>query len=172
MDTASWVSAWNALLLQLCCVFTEPTAEVWRQIALGWVLPVVFCLYCKPPDCDRARRPDRPTRLRPMGRGRSDPGSQTAVGLREHPRLVQQDRPSSGPAGDGPGDAREGVVRPVRGGGAGADARRPRFDRARSGSPASGVVAASNFTQVEVFSPSSTNSGNRCLCPFRGSVNG
>jgi len=42
----------------------------------------------------------------------------------------------------------------------------------RAGSPASGVVAASNFTQVEVFSPSSTNSGNRCLCPFRGSVNG
>jgi len=38
MDTASLVSAWNALLLQLCCVFTEPTAEVWRQIALGWVL--------------------------------------------------------------------------------------------------------------------------------------
>ena len=100
MDTASLVSAWNALLLPLCCVFTEPTAEVWRQIALGWVLPVVFCLYRKPPDCDRARRPDRPTRLRPMGRGRSDPGSQTAVGLREHPRLVPQDRQSSGPAGD------------------------------------------------------------------------
>jgi hypothetical protein len=38
MDTASLVSARNALLLQLCCVFTEPTAEVWRQIALGWVL--------------------------------------------------------------------------------------------------------------------------------------
>jgi len=38
MDTASLVSAWNALLLQLCCVFTEPTAEIWRQIALGWVL--------------------------------------------------------------------------------------------------------------------------------------
>jgi len=38
MDTASLVSAWNALLLHLCCVFTEPTAEVWRQIALGWVL--------------------------------------------------------------------------------------------------------------------------------------
>ena len=38
MDTASLVSTWNALLLQLCCVFTEPTAEVWRQIALGWVL--------------------------------------------------------------------------------------------------------------------------------------
>jgi len=38
MDTASLVSAWNALLLHLCPVFTEPTAEVWRQIALGWVL--------------------------------------------------------------------------------------------------------------------------------------
>ena len=38
MDTASLVSTWNALLLQLCCVFTEPTAEVWRQIALGWTL--------------------------------------------------------------------------------------------------------------------------------------
>jgi len=38
MDTTSLVSAWNALLLQLCCVFTEPTAQVWRQIALGWVL--------------------------------------------------------------------------------------------------------------------------------------
>jgi hypothetical protein len=38
MDTASLVSAWNALLLQLCCVFAEPTAQVWRQIALGWVL--------------------------------------------------------------------------------------------------------------------------------------
>jgi len=38
MDTASLVSAWNALLLQLCCVFTQPTAQVWQQIALGWVL--------------------------------------------------------------------------------------------------------------------------------------
>jgi len=38
MDPTSPVSAWNALLLQLCCVFTEPTAQVWRQIVLGWVL--------------------------------------------------------------------------------------------------------------------------------------
>jgi hypothetical protein len=49
MDTASLVSAWNALLLHLCCVFTESTAEVWRQIALGWVLhrgpaPVTLCI--------------------------------------------------------------------------------------------------------------------------------
>jgi hypothetical protein len=32
------VSAWNAIVVQLCYVFTEPTARVWRQIALGWVL--------------------------------------------------------------------------------------------------------------------------------------
>jgi hypothetical protein len=38
MDTTFLVSTWNALVLQLCCVFTEPTAHVWRQIALGWVL--------------------------------------------------------------------------------------------------------------------------------------
>jgi hypothetical protein len=38
MDTTTLVSTWNALVLQLCCVFTEPTAHVWRQIALGWVL--------------------------------------------------------------------------------------------------------------------------------------
>jgi hypothetical protein len=38
MDTTTLVSTWNALVLQLCCVFTEPTARVWRQIALGWVL--------------------------------------------------------------------------------------------------------------------------------------
>jgi len=38
MDATSLVSAWNALVIQLTCVFTEPTAHVWRQIALGWVL--------------------------------------------------------------------------------------------------------------------------------------
>lgn len=38
MDAVSLVSAWEALVLQLCCVFTEPTAHVWRQIATGWVL--------------------------------------------------------------------------------------------------------------------------------------
>jgi len=38
MDTTFPVSTWNALVLQLCCVFTEPTAQVWRQIVLGWVL--------------------------------------------------------------------------------------------------------------------------------------
>ena len=38
MDTALLVSAWNALVQQLCCVFTRPTARTWQQIALGWVL--------------------------------------------------------------------------------------------------------------------------------------
>ena len=38
MDAPSLVSAWNALVQQLCCVFTEPTARTWRQITLGWVL--------------------------------------------------------------------------------------------------------------------------------------
>jgi hypothetical protein len=38
MDATSLVSAWNAIVVQLCYVFTEPTARVWRQIALGWVL--------------------------------------------------------------------------------------------------------------------------------------
>jgi hypothetical protein len=38
MDAASLVSAWDALVQQLCYVFTEPTARTWRQIALGWVL--------------------------------------------------------------------------------------------------------------------------------------
>ncbi|MFA7236529.1 MAG: hypothetical protein WC058_06670, partial [Phycisphaeraceae bacterium] len=32
------ISAWNSLVQQLACVFTAPTAEVWRQLALGWVL--------------------------------------------------------------------------------------------------------------------------------------
>jgi hypothetical protein len=38
MDATSLVSAWDALVQQLCYVFTEPTARTWRQIALGWVL--------------------------------------------------------------------------------------------------------------------------------------
>lgn len=38
MDTASLVSAWNALVQHLCCVFTQPTALTWQQIVLGWVL--------------------------------------------------------------------------------------------------------------------------------------
>jgi len=38
MDAPSWVSAWDALVQQLGCVFTEPTARTWQQIALGWVL--------------------------------------------------------------------------------------------------------------------------------------
>jgi len=38
MDAPSLVSAWDAVVQQLCYVFTEPTARTWRQIALGWVL--------------------------------------------------------------------------------------------------------------------------------------
>lgn len=38
MDATSLVSAWNVLIQQLACVFTQPTAGVWQQIALGWVL--------------------------------------------------------------------------------------------------------------------------------------
>jgi len=38
MDAVSLVSAWNALVNHLSCVFTAPTARVWQQIALGWVL--------------------------------------------------------------------------------------------------------------------------------------
>jgi len=38
MDATSLVSAWEALVVQLCCVFTEPTARTWQQIVLGWVL--------------------------------------------------------------------------------------------------------------------------------------
>jgi hypothetical protein len=37
MDAPSLVSAWDALVLQLCCVFTEPTARTWQQIVWGWV---------------------------------------------------------------------------------------------------------------------------------------
>ena len=38
MDASALTSAWNSLLLQLCCVFTEPTARTFQQIALGWIL--------------------------------------------------------------------------------------------------------------------------------------
>jgi len=38
MDATSLVSAWTALTQQLACVFTQPTAVVWQQISLGWVL--------------------------------------------------------------------------------------------------------------------------------------
>lgn len=38
MDAVSLVSAWNALVNHLSSVFTAPTQQVWRQIALGWVL--------------------------------------------------------------------------------------------------------------------------------------
>ena len=38
MDAPSLVSAWDALVQQLCCVFTAPTARTWQQIALGWIL--------------------------------------------------------------------------------------------------------------------------------------
>jgi hypothetical protein len=38
MDAPSLVSAWDALVQQLGCVFTEPTARTWQPIALGWVL--------------------------------------------------------------------------------------------------------------------------------------
>jgi hypothetical protein len=38
MDATSLISAWNNILLQLCYVFTEPTAHTFRQIMLGWVL--------------------------------------------------------------------------------------------------------------------------------------
>lgn len=35
---AGLVSAWNALVVQRSCVFTAPTARLWQQIALGWIL--------------------------------------------------------------------------------------------------------------------------------------
>src|SRR4030067_2839085 len=38
MDAISLVSAWNSIILQLCYIFTEPTAQTFRQIMLGWVL--------------------------------------------------------------------------------------------------------------------------------------
>lgn len=38
MEATTHISAWNALIQQLACVFTQPTALVWEQIVLGWVL--------------------------------------------------------------------------------------------------------------------------------------
>jgi hypothetical protein len=38
MDATSLVSAWNSIVLQLCYIFTEPSARTWRQIVLGWIL--------------------------------------------------------------------------------------------------------------------------------------
>lgn len=38
MDATFLVSAWNSIILQLCWVFTEPTARTFQQIAWGWVL--------------------------------------------------------------------------------------------------------------------------------------
>ncbi len=38
MDATFLVSAWNSIILQLCWVFTEPSARTFQQIALGWVL--------------------------------------------------------------------------------------------------------------------------------------
>ena len=38
MDATSLVSTWNSLVLQLSCIFTEPSARTWQQIVLGWVL--------------------------------------------------------------------------------------------------------------------------------------
>jgi hypothetical protein len=38
MDATSLVSEWNTIILQLCYVFTEPTARTWKQIVLGWIL--------------------------------------------------------------------------------------------------------------------------------------
>lgn len=38
MDAISLVSAWNDIILQLSYIFTEPTAMIWRQIVLGWIL--------------------------------------------------------------------------------------------------------------------------------------
>jgi hypothetical protein len=38
MDATSLVSEWNILILQICYVFTEPTARTWQQIVLGWIL--------------------------------------------------------------------------------------------------------------------------------------
>lgn len=38
MDAISLVSAWNNIILQLSYIFTEPTARIWQQIMLGWVL--------------------------------------------------------------------------------------------------------------------------------------
>src|SRR3990172_12479542 len=35
---AALVSAWEAILVQLSCVFTEPSARCGQQLALGWIL--------------------------------------------------------------------------------------------------------------------------------------
>jgi hypothetical protein len=37
MDASSLVSAWNSLVLQLACVFAEPTGRTWQQIVWGWL---------------------------------------------------------------------------------------------------------------------------------------
>jgi len=38
MDAISLISAWNNIVLQLSYIFTEPTARIWQQIVLGWIL--------------------------------------------------------------------------------------------------------------------------------------
>ena len=38
MDAISLVSAWNNIILQFSYIFTEPTARIWQQIVLGWIL--------------------------------------------------------------------------------------------------------------------------------------
>ncbi len=38
MDAISLVSTWNNIILQLSYIFTEPTAMIWQQIVLGWIL--------------------------------------------------------------------------------------------------------------------------------------
>ena len=38
MDATTLVSEFNALLLQLSSAFTQPTAETFRQLAIGWLL--------------------------------------------------------------------------------------------------------------------------------------
>ncbi len=38
MDAISLVSAWTNIVLQLSYIFTEPTARIWQQIVLGWIL--------------------------------------------------------------------------------------------------------------------------------------
>lgn len=38
MDATLIVSAWDALVIHLAPVFTVPTARIWQQLALGWVL--------------------------------------------------------------------------------------------------------------------------------------
>jgi hypothetical protein len=38
MEVPHLVSAWNGLVQQLTNVFTKPTATLWRQLALGWLL--------------------------------------------------------------------------------------------------------------------------------------